>query len=75
MSTHGKDDGRDGPEGRDGRDGLGARRRASWGRRDDEERAEGREDERAEQRGRDGRAGGACSKSTKKRNRTLGTEL
>ncbi|WP_338896942.1 hypothetical protein WBG99_15920 [Streptomyces sp. TG1A-60] len=30
MSTHGRD------EGRDGHDGLGARRRASWGRRDDE---------------------------------------
>lgn len=53
MSAHGRDDGpdrRDGPDGRDGHDELGARRRASWGRRDD--------DERAEERGPDGRAGG-----------------
>lgn len=58
MSTHGKDDGPDRHGGPGGRDELGARRRASWGRRDEDERAEEREDERAEQRGRDGRVGG-----------------
>ncbi|MDX3777659.1 hypothetical protein [Streptomyces europaeiscabiei] len=55
MSTHGKDEG---PDRRDGRDELHARRRASWGRRDDDERAEERGDERAEQREPDERVGG-----------------
>lgn len=55
MSTHGREDG---PDRQDGRDELGARRRASWGRRDEDDRAEERGNERAEQRGRDGRVGG-----------------
>lgn len=46
MSTHGKNDGSDR---RDGRDELHAQRRASWGRRDDDERAEERGDERGDE--------------------------